>query len=376
MKQIIFHYIILNYTFQFLHYNMPAFTRRPVSAYAKARLSEAYTNGEDFVEIARILKVNRVTAYTIIARLNRESSMSHGGHRYQKVDDEMRACAVDVISENPLYTLKQINEELQRRLPEKPEISLKTLSNCLEGMAYTLKLSRDVPSDRNRMDVKTERQNYANWLMSEEVVNSLKVFVDEFGVNIHTKRSFGRSTRGTRTYRTVSRQAGANVTVCLGVCATYGLVFHEIYRGGMTMVRFSSFLELCCGNLIAENAAHRLGYVIFDNAPAHRNVENIDAELLNLKRLPKYSPFLNPAENAISCWKAEFKKQISQRQREFIDISDEMRNGRTLNDYRFEKIRDILEISKGVITPEKCRAWENNVLTYLPRCLAFDNIEG
>ena len=57
-------------------------------------------------------------------------------HRYQKVDDEMRAYAVDVISENPLSTLKQINEELQRRLPEKNEISLKTMSNCLEGMAY------------------------------------------------------------------------------------------------------------------------------------------------------------------------------------------------------------------------------------------------
>ena len=172
-----------------------------------------------------LLKVNRVTAYTIISRLNRESSMSHGGHRYTKVDDEMRACAVDVISENPLYTLKQINEELQKRLPEKPEISLKTISNCLKGMAYTLKLSRDVPSDRNRLDVKTDRQNYANWLMNEEVVNSLKLFVDEFGVNIHTKRSFGRSTRGTRAYRTVSGQAGANVTVCLEVCATYGLVF-------------------------------------------------------------------------------------------------------------------------------------------------------
>ena len=56
---------------------MPAFTRRPVSAYAEARLCEAYTNGEDFVEGARILKVNRVTAYTIISRLNRVSSMSH-----------------------------------------------------------------------------------------------------------------------------------------------------------------------------------------------------------------------------------------------------------------------------------------------------------
>ena len=136
---------------------MPAFTRRPVSAYAKARLCEAYTNGEDFVEIARILKVTRVTAHTIFSRLSRVSSLSHGGHRYQKVNDEMRACAVDVISENPLYTLKQINEELQGRLPEKPEISLKTLSNCLERMTYTLKLSRDVPSDWNRMDVKTDR---------------------------------------------------------------------------------------------------------------------------------------------------------------------------------------------------------------------------
>ena len=100
---------------------MRAFTRRPVSAYAKARLCEAYTNGEDFVEIARVLKVNRVTAYTIISRLNRESSMSHGGHRYTKVDGEMRACAVDVISENPLYALKQINEELQKRLPDKKD---------------------------------------------------------------------------------------------------------------------------------------------------------------------------------------------------------------------------------------------------------------
>ena len=128
--------------------------------------------------------------------------------------------------------------------------------------------------------------------------------------------------------------------------------------------------------VIAENAAHRLGFVIFDNAPAHQNVKNFDVELLNLKQLPKYRPFLNPAENAKSCRTAEFKKQTSQRQREFIDISDERRNGRTVNEYKFEEVRDILEISKSVITTEKCRAWENNDLTYLPRCLAFDNIEG
>ena len=55
VEQIIFHYKIFNSGVQFSHYNMPAFTRKPVSAYAKARLCEAYTKGEDFVEIARIL---------------------------------------------------------------------------------------------------------------------------------------------------------------------------------------------------------------------------------------------------------------------------------------------------------------------------------
>ena len=42
---------------------MPAFTRRPVSAYAKARICEADTNGEDFAEIVRILKVSQVTPH-------------------------------------------------------------------------------------------------------------------------------------------------------------------------------------------------------------------------------------------------------------------------------------------------------------------------
>ena len=78
-EQIFFHYRIFNSTVQILHYNMPAFNRRPVSAYAKARLCEAYTNGEDFVEI---LKVNRFTAYTLISRLYLVSSMRHGGRRW------------------------------------------------------------------------------------------------------------------------------------------------------------------------------------------------------------------------------------------------------------------------------------------------------
>ena len=41
--------------------------REKLSQFAKARLIEAYENDEDFLEIAKLLKTKRETAYTIIA---------------------------------------------------------------------------------------------------------------------------------------------------------------------------------------------------------------------------------------------------------------------------------------------------------------------
>ena len=128
------------------------------------------------------------------------------------------------------------------------------------------------------------------------------------------------------------------------------------------MVRFGSILELCCESIIADNPINRSGYVIFDNAPAHRNVESF----VNLKRLPKYTPFPNPTEIAISCWGTRSLRNEYPNVQEFIDISDDRRG--------FDKIREILETSKAVITREKCRAWENCVFCHLTCCLTLKNI--
>lgn len=351
---------------------MPAFNRNKVSSFAKERIIEAFLNDEDFLEVAEVLKVKRVTAYSIVARRD-ETFGNHGGKRYQKFDDDMKAMAIEILSENPAVTLKDLNAILRTRMPEKPRVHMRTLANALDGLAYTVKLSRDVPADRNRPDVKDDRYEYARWLTNSDIVNTKKVYVDEFGVNIHTKRNEARSVRGTRAYRTVSGQKGRNVTVCLAICADYGIVYYEIYRGGMNMNRFQSFVEICSGNLIAENIS---GHIIFDNAPAHRNIEETSVNSINFKRLPKYSPFLNPVENAISCWKSEFKNQMARRQGEFVTITEEGRNGRTLAEYRFDLISEILEASKTVVTSEKCRAWEQYVLSYLPSCLAKEDIQG
>ena len=84
----------------------------------------------------------------------------------------MNEKTVDILSENPLITLKYMNERLRQELPEKPQIHIKTLANALDGPAYTLKQPRDVPAERNQADVINERYEYARWLTSLNVVNA------------------------------------------------------------------------------------------------------------------------------------------------------------------------------------------------------------
>ena len=49
--------------------------------------------------------------------------------------------------------------------------------------------------------------------MKPDVISSRANFVDEFGVNIHMRRTQGRSAKGDRVYRKVSAQKRPNVTI-------------------------------------------------------------------------------------------------------------------------------------------------------------------
>ena len=69
-----------------------------------------------------------------------------------RVDEEMRDCLEEIINENCLFTLAQINSELRRRLPLKPQIHDRTVARTLDGMLFRVKLARPLPADRNRPD--------------------------------------------------------------------------------------------------------------------------------------------------------------------------------------------------------------------------------
>ena len=104
-----------------------------------------------------------------------------------------------------------------------------------------------------------------------------------------TARSHGRARVGERAYRQVCGQRGSNVTVALAISPTNGLVFHSAFLGGMTGQRFNDFLTRARLNLDPNE------HVIFihDGTPAHNN-PTIPGPNSELKKVPPYSPFLNP----------------------------------------------------------------------------------
>ena len=133
----------------------------------KQAIIDAFERQEDYVEAVRLLWVKRTTAYGIVRRWKENGVVERprGGLRQQrvKVDDEMRNAAVNIVEQHSAYTLKQILEELLRRLPDKPIISISSLANILDGKLVTFKKLEDNPQDCNRPDVKENCREYARY---------------------------------------------------------------------------------------------------------------------------------------------------------------------------------------------------------------------
>ena len=92
------------------------------------------------------------------------------GRNNVRVDEEMRDCLEEIINENCLFTLAQINNELRRRLPLKPQIHDRTVARTLDGMLFRVKVARPLPADRNRPNVINKRVDYATWSMNHAVM--------------------------------------------------------------------------------------------------------------------------------------------------------------------------------------------------------------
>lgn len=356
---------------------MSAHKYRRINNEDRRRLIDAYEDPDgDFKELAEILCINSETARSIIRtylKTNQRDKKDRGGSHNNKVDAEMREVLQTIVDEEPTLTLNQINEELRRKLPSKPQIEISTLSKTLRGMLITLKLSQDVVMQRNSQPVLERRAQYAKWLLENGMQVKL-VYLDECGFNLWTKRSFGRSLRGHRVPRVVNNQRGSNVMATLAISPTLGLIHSEIRVGSVNRASFEKTLIDLCSKII-EQMGNEHVYVIMDNARPHLRPTLPGDSNIKLVYLPPYSPFLNPVEHAISCFKAAIKRSIGQQQWQHSLTSENAREaGVSQQAYRLNRLREVANESLSEITPMKCLHWYNHTYSYLSKCFSQEPI--
>ena len=193
---------------------------------------------------------------------------------------------VSITEENPQFTLAQINAELRRRLPQKPNICDNSVAKALDGRLITLKIIRDAPVQRNSPETKTARMEMANWLLFN--TNAEKVCIDESGFHLQMRRSVARSARGQPAFRVVNARQSKQMSTIFAVSNEHGLVHHAFKEGGFNAEAFKEYLEQCSLQL------NRPVVFIFDNAPSHNSAVAAHLQVGHSYRFqPPYSPFMN-----------------------------------------------------------------------------------
>ena len=125
------------------------------------------------------------------------------------------------------------------------------------------------------------------------------IFIDEAGFNINQHRGRGRSRKGQKAYYLVRGTGhGGNISVIGAISPTKGLVHYQVRLGATTGTVYSKFIQ----ELVRTHTLRSQSMVIVhDNCTAHLTDEVKQAIIdtgtqHEFKRLPPYSPQLNPIE--------------------------------------------------------------------------------
>ena len=329
----------------------------------KERLINAHRRGEDYYVIAQALGIARGTAYNIIRRFNRTGVVfrPRGGANNRKVNQEMIQVIIQIVEDHPEFTLTQINQELRLRCPPPvPLISESTVAKVLDAQLITLKQIRDVPAQRNSEPTKNLRRNYANWFLQNGQIE--KVYIDESGFRLWSKRSYGRAPQGQPVVRVVDARNSGHYSTIFAVSNVHGLIHHDFKEGGYRHEDFNEFLSVC-----SQILAGRPIMFIFDNAPTHRSHEMVHLQDGHQAMFqPPYSPFLNICEGCFSIWKAQFKRHMAEIRHQLLNETHQRRSAIMMQ---------MATQSIAAVTLPKVVELFNHSMHLLPNCVRGEDIQ-
>lgn len=123
------------------------------------------------------------------------------------------------------------------------------------------------------------QMDYGNWMMDQRIQHPWLIFLGEFGFNVWTTRTKGRSPVGNRAVRIICNQRGRNLTLCLAVSPQLVYAHNQTITSGLSQDNFSEILSEI------EALVDSLFVILFDNGRAHSNppVLSEGHEILNLQ---------------------------------------------------------------------------------------------
>ena len=136
------------------------------------------------------------------------------------------------------------------------------------------------------------------------------IFVDETGFNAHMHRRRGRSEIGMRAQAVERNSAGYRIEVCAAVSPVQGLVKYKAILTNYNTEEFASFMQELLDTPLLQS---RSCIICMDNVSWHHRDEVHDVLRAGrvehrIKRIPSYSPQLNPIEYAFAIWKNAIKR--------------------------------------------------------------------
>ena len=268
-------------------------------------------DGDSTTTVANDLRLKRSTVAMIVKTYRdtgRIFRSSERGKRGTKVTPDLEAFLEITMEREPGITLSRLKTKCIQEL----NINVAISSLYKANLKITLKRSSIILDRVNDPERRQLRREYAtDFLLNHSADIRKNVFVDESGFNLHMRRNYGRSHRGTRVNFTVPTIRGRNVTLLAAISAVK-IVHYKIFVGSCTSEIFRSFLaELDL--IMVEQLGITDGCIFMDNARAHTaNATQSTMALLtnNTKFLSPYSYMLNPIESAFGKIKTSIRRLL------------------------------------------------------------------
>lgn len=329
----------------------------------RTRIVRAFEQGEDWQLVCKMNGVKYKTAYSWLhADIISYEQKRRGGQRKPILNEVEIDEIIEWVAADPTITLNLL--KLRTKAEFDKDVSITTISRCLDGRFFTLKKLSYLPTGMNTPENKGRRANFVRELNRFVDCGKTICWIDETNFNLFCTRTMGRSLKGSKACITVCNSRGRNVHL-IGAMTMDGLVAHSLRRGSYRSDDCVQWLRTVMDKLKERIPTSSIVMVI-DNAPCHSRLECLftesEYEGASLLRLAPYSPMLNPIEHVWSMVKSEVKHRLQTEHAVIVNGDPEKRMNQ--QDWRLGRMEAIVTTAVNKVTRANCEGFVRHCQSY------------